>query len=575
MNTFSRRLISAAFSILLLLSILIPSVSDAAAAPAIGTGKIVNCTSYVNVRSGPGTGYAKMGTAPKGATYPVLAKTGSWYKISFNGRTGYVSGSYMAFYAATKPAAGAVTSSQGKIVNCTSYVNVRSGPGTSYAKIGTAPKGAIYSITGKTGSWYKISFNGKTGYVYASYISVLTVASTPTKPSPTPSPTPKPAPAPTSSPVPIPTTAPVPSVPTPAPTPLPAGSDKILAGYYASWAAYSGYTPLNIPAQNLTHIYYAFANIGPDLKIAMGDAAIDPSNFAKLRQLKQQYSHLKTLISIGGWTWSGRFSDIALTDESRAAFADSVVSFIKQYGFDGVDIDWEYPVGGGLATNAVRPEDKVNFTLLMAKLREKLDAQGRLDAHRYLLTFAGAAGSFFAENAELDKLANSVDFASVMTYDMHGPWAGSNTDFNSPLFTPAGTSPQYQWSCDSAVKLWLNKGFPKDKLIMGIPFYGVRFNGVANTNYGLYQRFASGSSIPYDQIAATYLKNPSFKRYVHVDARVPWLFDGATFISYDDPASIAEKAAYIRSSGIRGAMVWELSQNADGTLLNAIRINMN
>ena len=350
---------------------------------------------------------------------------------------------------------------------------------------------------------------------------------------------------------------------------------KLVTGYYASWAAYSGYTPLSIPADKLTHIKYAFANIGSDLKIAIGDPAIDPANFSKLRQLKQQYPSVKTLISVGGWTWSGKFSDVALTDQSRTAFADSVVSFITTHGFDGVDLDWEYPVGGGLSSNGRRPVDKVNFTLLMAKIREKLDVQGQIDGKHYLLAFAGASGSFYANNTELDKLSGYVDFATIMTYDMHGPWAGSLTDFNAPLYRPTESSPQYKWSCDDAVNLWISKGFSKKKILMGIPFYGIKFNGVPNTNNGLYQSFSSGGSIAYDKIVSTYLNNEVYNRFIHVDARVPWLFDGSTFISYDNPESVAEKAAYIKNKDIGGAVIWELSQNADGSMLSAIYDHIN
>lgn len=306
----------------------------------------------------------------------------------------------------------------------------------------------------------------------------------------------------------------------------------------------------------------------------MGDPAIDPANFDKLRQLKQQRPGVKTLISVGGWTWSGKFSDAALTESSRNTFADSVVAFIKQHGFDGVDIDWEYPVGGGLSSNTTRAQDKTNFTLLMAKLREKLDAQGVLDGKQYLVSFAGASGTSYANNTELAKLANHVDFAVIMTYDMHGPWAGSRTDFNAPLFAPTEYSPQYKWSCDLAVKLWTDKGFPKKKIIMGIPFYGIRFNGVPNVGQGLYQTFTSGSSVTYDRVVSTFLSDPSYKRYVHADAKVPWLFNGSTFISYDDPDSIGAKARFIRDKGLGGAAIWELSQNSNGLLVGVINNNM-
>ena len=540
--------------------------------------RIVNCVTGVNVRTGPGASYSKLGVAPKNAVYNILGKSGSWYKINYQGLAGYVSSTYVSLVAAASTTSA--TNQIGKIVNCTSGVNVRSGPGSGYTKLGIAPKGASYPILGKSGSYYIILFNGTNGYVYASYVSVTSTP--PTTPASAPAPTSEPivmpsstpaltpASAPVLTPTPIPSLSPVPSS-MPSTTTIPsssAASRKIIAGYYASWAAYSGYTPNRIPA-GVTHIIYAFANIGPDLKMKMGDSTIDPSNFDKLRQLKSQRPNLATLISIGGWTWSDKFSDVAMTDESRTAFANSVVTFITQHGFDGVDIDWEYPVSGGLPNTITRAEDKPNFTLLMAKLREKLDARGALDGRRYLLSFAGASGTFYTKNTELAKVADYVDFATVMTYDMHGPW-DNLTDLNAPLYTPSENSPQYKWSCNAAVKLWANEGFPKSKMLMGIPFYGVFYNGVSDAGRGLYQAFASGSSISYDKIKSSYLSNPAYTQYEHLDAQVPWLFSGSTFISYDDPQSISAKVRYIKDTELAGAAIWELSQNVDGTLFSSI-----
>lgn len=359
------------------------------------------------------------------------------------------------------------------------------------------------------------------------------------------------------------------TVTTAQPPPPPASEGKKLIGYYASWSAYSNFTPDKIDGSKLTHINYAFANIGNDLRIALGDSYIDPLNFSKLNSLKQQYPHLKTLISVGGWSWSGKFSDAALTDASRTAFADSCVDFIVKYGFDGVDIDWEYPVGGGLSTNITRPEDKQNFTLLLKKLREKLDAQGALDGKTYLLTIAGGAGNSYVNNTELGILHQYVDFGNIMTYDIHGTW-DSYTDFNSPLYSNTDTSPQYKWSTDSGVNAWLKAGFPADKLVMGVPFYGVKYNYVNNANNGLYQRFSGGGTLSYAGIAANYLNTSGYTRYFHSQSQVPWLFNGSTFISYDDEQSIGLKAGYVKTKGLAGAMVWELSQDPNKVLLNSL-----
>lgn len=345
-------------------------------------------------------------------------------------------------------------------------------------------------------------------------------------------------------------------------------SSKVV-GYYGAWAAYSGFTPDKIDANKLTYINYAFANIGSDLRVTLGYPDVDPSNITKLNALKQTNPNLKTMIAVGGWSWSARFSDTALTEESRTIFADSCVDFIVKYGFDGVDIDWEYPVAGGLSTNIRRPEDKYNFTLLMQKIREKLDAREVIDGREYLLSFAGAAGSWYVNNVELSKIKLYVDFANVMTYDIHGSWE-PYTDFNAPLYNNADSSPQYKWSVDSSISTWINAGFPKEKLVMGVPFYGYLYKAVTNVNNGLYQTYSGGNSISYANIAANYLNTTGYIRYFHSESMVPWLFNGSTFITYEDQESMRYKAQYIRSKGLGGAMIWELSQDPNRVLLNAL-----
>lgn len=345
-------------------------------------------------------------------------------------------------------------------------------------------------------------------------------------------------------------------------------SNKLI-GYYAGWAAYSGYYPNQIDASKLTHINYAFANISSDLKITLGYPDVDPNNFKLLNSLKQTNPNLKTLISVGGWSWSGKFSDVALTDASRTVFADSCVTFITQYGFDGIDLDWEYPVSGGLTTNSRRPEDKQNFTLLLQKLREKLDAKGTLDNKHYLLTIAGGADTSYVNNVELAKLHPYLDYATVMTYDLHGNW-DSYTDLHSPLYTNTDSSPQYKTSVDSAVTTWLNASFPANKLVLGIPFYGYIYSSVNNANNGLYQTFGGANSISYQVIVQNYLNKPGFTRYFHSQSLVPWLFNGSTFVSYEDSQSITCKTNYIKTKNLGGAMVWELSQDPSGELLNTL-----
>ncbi|NTW72796.1 MAG: glycoside hydrolase family 18 protein, partial [Eubacteriaceae bacterium] len=347
-----------------------------------------------------------------------------------------------------------------------------------------------------------------------------------------------------------------------------------LVGYYAAWSAWSDFTPDQIDGEKLTHINYAFANIDESLKITLGYPNLDPENFKKLNTLKKKHPNLKTLISVGGWSWSGRFSDAALSDESRRIFADSCVDFIIKYGFDGVDLDWEYPVSGGVAENARRPEDKENFTLLLKMIRDRLDVQGQEDGKHYLLTIAGGAGSRYINNTELGTLHEYLDFANLMTYDFHGSW-DKYTDFNAPLYLDGSASPQLKLSIEEVVQSWLDAGFPANKIVLGIPFYGHKYENVQNENNGLYQTYQGSSSLSYRAIAENYLNAPGYVRYFHKDSKVPWLFNGSIFISYDDEESIGLKAVYIKSKGIGGAMVWELSQDPDRILLDALHQGLN
>jgi chitinase len=130
--------------------------------------------------------------------------------------------------------------------------------------------------------------------------------------------------------------------------------DHTVAGYYISWGAYGrNYTPRDIDATKLTHIIYAFANIDKG-EVTLGDVGADPRNFAELRRLKSQNDRLKLVIAVGGWVGSKHFSDSASTEDSRKRLADSAVTFLRDHGFDGIDLDWEYPVAGGRDAN-VRP----------------------------------------------------------------------------------------------------------------------------------------------------------------------------------------------------------------------------
>ena len=342
-----------------------------------------------------------------------------------------------------------------------------------------------------------------------------------------------------------------------------------VVGYYAGWAAYQGYTPDQLPAEHLTQINYAFARIDPDtLTIALEDPAHDKKNLAALRKLRQQNGHLKLLISVGGWSDSQYFSDAAATAARREAFAASCVDFVVAQGLDGVDLDWEYPVSGGAPGTIHRPADKQNFTKLLQELRTQLDRQGRRDGKDYSLTIAGAAGSWYLNQIEAVKVADIVDHIFLMGYDLHGPW-DTSADFNAPLYTPSGASPQGKSSIADSVQAYLDKGIPAEKLVLGMPLYGYAYQGVSSQNNGLYSTYTSAKSVSYRMLKKNYLSNDAYRRLRHGEAQVPYLYGSRTFISYDDAESLAAKAALARSRDLGGIGFWELSQDDGGELTAA------
>jgi len=346
--------------------------------------------------------------------------------------------------------------------------------------------------------------------------------------------------------------------------PSPAAEPKITIGYYTSWSASSAFTPDDITADKLDFVHYAFASVGTDYKVAAGQSELDYVNFEQLRALKKANPTLKTLISVGGWGGSEGFSEMASSDETRKIFAQSCIDFVRLYGFDGVDIDWEYPVSGGCAG---KPKDKENFTLLMQALHEALDTLGTAEGKHYYLSFAGGASNDYIGHVELQKLAALVDYAVIMTYDLHGIW-DSYADLNAPLYTPGEASPQYKTSVDDAVKAWKEAGFPPDKTVMGLAFYGYIYTGVSENNHGLYQPFSSGEAIGFDAVQAL-LSDGSYSVFRHSEAQVPYVFSNGSFISFDDTASITEKTQYALQNGLKGVSAWELGTDRFAILLSA------
>ena len=347
-------------------------------------------------------------------------------------------------------------------------------------------------------------------------------------------------------------------------------------------AYYDGGMPVSqIPADSLDDLIYAFGEPN-DAGVCAPPTAAQSGTFAQLRELRQEHPGLRLIVSIGGWDAAPQYSDIALTARSRARFAASCVqTFLLRQRFDGIDIDWEFPVHGGLGKS--RPQDRANATALMQELRRRLDALGRAKHRHYILTVATPASTWeqggaysVSDSYELAALARCADWLNVMTYDMSTMFSPLSA-FNAPLGAdprdPA-PAPEHTDNLTSAVSFYESRGVPAGKIMLGVAFYGRGFMGVSERDAGLYSRYSSVyPETPWKTIRAQFLASPDWVRHWSATARAPWLYNAGRhiFFSYDDPISVGIKADFARRERLRGVMIWVLGEDDPGNgMLHAL-----
>ncbi len=334
-------------------------------------------------------------------------------------------------------------------------------------------------------------------------------------------------------------------------------------------------------------------------------------NFHQLQELKAANPHLKVLLSLGGWTYSKYFSDAAASSAARQKLVSSCIDmFIKGnlpsqggYGgagsakgiFDGFDLDWEYPGGGGHLGNHAAAADKQNFTALLAEFRSELNTQGQADGKTYALSAALPAGQDKIADIETDKIGQYLTFGDPMTYDMHGAFEPTGpTNHAAPIYdNPSDPMPPVapgneKYSVDEAIKAYtvgdsqygIPGGFPANKLTVGVPFYYRGWTGVpAGSNHGLFQT-ASGpatgatlsGNVPgvrmYKELNGV-VDNPS-DTFWDSSAQAAYFYDGSTFWTGEDAQSVQAKADYVHCNGLGGTMMFSLYDlDPSATLFNA------
>ena len=295
-----------------------------------------------------------------------------------------------------------------------------------------------------------------------------------------------------------------------------ASSEKVIIAYVTSWSHV-------IPnPEYMTHINYAFGHVNETFD------SVVIANEGRLRQmveLKKQKPALKVLLSIGGWG-SGRFSEMAANDKYRMSFAKDCRRVVKEYGLDGIDIDWEYPTSSA-ANISASPDDTGNFTLLMRDIRKAIGKKKQL-------TLATVAS---AEYIDFKAILPYIDFVNIMSYDM-----GNAPKHHAALYPSENSG---EMTASKAVEAHLAAGVPASRLVMGMPFYGRGGNGYPN-----FQDFNKVGNAD--------------KRYTEKwdeIAKVPYLADekGTLVFGFENPRSLAIKCQYVLDHNLLGGMYWDYS----------------
>ncbi|KAF3196307.1 hypothetical protein TWF106_005016 [Orbilia oligospora] len=321
---------------------------------------------------------------------------------------------------------------------------------------------------------------------------------------------------------------------------------KNVIGYYESWAATSKtcsrMQPEEVPASGMTHLNFAFAFITPDTYDIIPMPNTDPKLFSRTTALKSTYPGLKVWISVGGWTfndngtiWQPVFSDLASSQAKRAKFINSMIKFMIQYGFDGCDLDWEYPGapdrGGQEADYEIRPE-------------------------------------FYSTNIFL------VDFINVMSYDLHGIWDSTN-----PI-GPQVLGHTNMTEIDLALDLFWRTNVPSSKVHLGFGFYGRSFklkNSRCSDPGCPFEGPADAGPctdtagiLSFKEIQSLIAASGGAKPKLDTTAQVKYLTWGSgNWISYDDKTTFEAKVDFGNRRGLNGMLIWAVDQ--DDTQWNAIK----
>ncbi|KAG5987854.1 hypothetical protein E4U52_007158 [Claviceps spartinae] len=349
-------------------------------------------------------------------------------------------------------------------------------------------------------------------------------------------------------------------------------------GYYGNWDIYAAKFFVNdIPASQLTHLAYAFANINnqtgecilsdtwADLQFAYpGDVTNSTGsnvygNIKQMFLLKKKYRNLKTTLSVGGWTFRVNFPPMLASEKTRIEFVRSAVKLVEDLGFDGLDIDYEYVDGSKQAAEMVD---------LLRRLREALDelkVTTKATAP-FLLTYASPAGKAHYSQLDFEKMTPYVDFYNFMAVDYMGPGFSNNSGYLDNVFPDKKNRNATDFDTASGIHYYLHEGkVPGNKIVLQNPLYGRAFNGTS----GIGKPFVDAGTLGSLGVAGTWsykdLPIPGFNATTTNNYVVggSYTYDAAKqyLVAIDTPEMARFKASYVKKMKLGGTAWWEVSQD--------------